>query len=204
MNDLRHSGAGDHSALVEIDGFVIGNEIWMAREEIRASYLLQTPGRHPTDLWIGIGQSGDHGGSDVLEVVTGKRAEPPDGSENSSAEALEVFLFEVDEEGCEEGYIIGVQSRQTPQNFGHGLRSAPTDSAGLVVDEPHEATQEFANVVGIVFRDAGGGNSYGLDGAVADPGIRSVGQCDEISESALPSCRHFGDFAESPLIEELE
>jgi hypothetical protein len=138
-----------------------------------------------------------------LEVITGKRAEPPDGSENSTPEALEVFLFEIDEERCEERYILGVQGRQTPQDFRHGFRSAPTDSAGLVVDEPHEATQEFANVVGVVFRDARGGDSYGLDGAAADPDIRSVGQCDEAAEGALPSCRHFGDFIEALLIEEL-
>ena len=203
MSELRHSGAGDDSVLVVIDGTFVGDQIWTAREEIRPPYFMQTPDRHPTDLRIGIDQGGDHGGSDVLKGVTSKRAEPSDGSEDSSPEALEVFLFQVDEERCDDRYIVSVKGRQTPQDFRHGLRSAPADSAGLVVDEPYETAQEFANVIGIIFRDAGGGRSQGLDRATADSGIRSVSQCDEASENTLLLRRHFGDFVEAPLIEEL-
>ena len=203
MSELGHSGAGDYSVLVEIDGLLVGNQSWTAREEIRASYLMQTPDRHPTDLRVGVDQGGDHGVSDVLKGITGKRAEPPDGSEDSSPETFEVFLFEVDEERCDDRYIVSVQGWQAPQDFRHGLRSAPADPAGLVVDEPHEAAQEFANVVGIIFCDAGGGRSQCLDCAIADPDIRSISQCDVASEDAPPPRCHFGDLVEAPLVEEL-
>ncbi len=202
MNDLGHSGADDRSVLVEIDGTLVGDQIWPIREEIRAPHFGQTPGRHPADLWIGIVQGGDHGGSDVPEVVAGERSEPSDGSEGSSPEVFEILLFQADEEGCDDGDVVGVQGGATPQDLRHGLRGSPADCAGLVVDEPPEAAEEIANVTGIICRDAGSGRSYGLDRAPADPGVRGVGQRDEAPEHASPPRRHFGDLVETPLVEE--
>ena len=163
---------------------------------------MQTPDRHPTDLWIGIDQRGDHNGSDVLKRVTGKRAEQSDGPEDSGPETLEVLLCQVDEQQRDDRYVVSVKGWLAAQDFRHGLRSAQTDSAGLVVDEPHEAAQEFANAVGITLRDAGAGHPQGLDRTPAGPGIRGISQCDEASENTLPVRRHFGDLVEAPLIEE--
>jgi hypothetical protein len=202
LNELGHSGAGDHPAFVEIDGILVGDQIWTAPEEVRASYLMQTPDRHPTDLRIGIDQGGDHSGSDVLKRITGERAEPADGSENSSPETLEVFLCQVDEEQRDDRYVVSVQGRLAAQDFRHGLRSAQTDSAGLVVDEPQEPAQELANVVGVIFGDAGSGHPQRFDRAPTNPGIRIVGRCDEASQNTLLSHSQLGDFFETASIEE--
>ena len=199
---MGHSGADERSALVEIDGALVGDQIWPIREEVRVSHFAQAPGRHPAGLRIGVVQGGDHGGSDVSEVVAGQCAEPPDCAEGPSPEMLEILLFQADEERCDDRDVVGVQGGATPQDLRHGLRGSPADSAGLVVDEPPEAAEEFANVTGIVRRNAGSGRSYGLDRAPADPWVCGIGQRDEAAEHTLPSRRHFGDFVEAPLVEE--
>ena len=89
-----------------------------------------------------------------------------------------------------------------PQDFSHGFRAAPADSAGLVVDEPQEPAQELANVVGVIRGDAGSGHPQRFDRAPADPGIRIVSRCDEASQNTLLSHSQFGDFFETASIEE--
>ena len=41
MNELGNGGAGDRPVLVEIDGTLVGDQIWTTHEEVHATYLMQ-------------------------------------------------------------------------------------------------------------------------------------------------------------------
>ena len=137
-----------------------------------------------------------------MDVISASFGKPSDSPEGSSPEMLEIFLLQVHDEGCDDRYVVGEELWSMPQDFCHGFRAAPADSAGLVVDEPQEPAQELANVVGVIFGDAGSGHPQRFDRAPANLGVCIVSRCDEASQDTLPSRCQFGNFFETAPFEE--
>ena len=200
-NQTADAGAVEISILVEVDRPLVAEQLRTAGEEFALAELGQAPNRHAADLWVGMFYGGVDFGSDGGEMINRCGAEAPDGPKDAGTEMIEVFGGHVRQQRDDDGGVVGKQGGPAANDFRHGLWGVAADAARLLADQPVEATQVFADSLGIMFGNAIRGHTHGLHGAPPDLRINIERQRNEDSQGAFLSRRHVGDPFESPLVE---